>query len=260
MKYENIIFQKKDGVASITLNRPEKLNAQNGTSLAELKYALEDAENDESIGVIAIRGAGRGFCAGMDMTMSFGADAASQVEKIGGMDSYTRFWHVCNTIEAMSKPVISVVHGYAVTGGFLLAYTSDLVVAADNAIFMDTHSRYGIIPAAGETQRLPRRIGLIKAKELFFTCDRIDANEALRIGLVNKVVPADELETTVKELTDKILKNSRKSIGVFKRLINDGGRSDFEKGLKQEWEISKGGMANIEGSDDRNERLKAFNK
>lgn len=258
MEYENIILQKKEGVANITLNRPKKLNAQNGASLAELNSALEDAEKDQSIGVIVIRGAGRAFCAGMDMDVSFGSNAASQVEKIGGIDRYIRFWHVCNTIEAMNKPVISVVHGYAVTGGFLLAYTSDLVIAADNAVFMDTHSRYGIIPAAGETQRLPRRIGLIKAKELFFTCDRLDANEALRIGLVNKVVPIDELEAAVKELTDKILKNSRRSIGVFKRLINDGARTDFESGMKQEWDVSKGGLANIENNDDRNERLKAF--
>jgi len=162
-------------VAIVTLNRPEKLNAQNGESLSELKTALEDAEKDNSVGVVVIRGAGKAFCAGMDLEVSLGAGAAAQVEKIGGLTKYTRFWHVCEVIENMSKPVISAVHGYAITGGFLLAYTSDLVVASENAIFGDSHARWGIIPAAGETQRLPRRVGLAKAKEIFFTCDMIGA-------------------------------------------------------------------------------------
>ena len=258
MEYRSLIVENKAGVANITLNRPEKLNAQNGSTLAELKAALEHAEKDDTIGVIVIRGAGKAFCAGMDMKMSFGQQAKSQVQNLGGMDQYTRFWHVCNTIESMSKPVIAAVHGYAVTGGFLLAYTADLVVAAEDAVFMDTHARYGIIPAAGETQRLPRRVGLLKAKELFFTCDRIDAKEAERIGLVNRVVPPEQLDEAVKEVTDKILKNSRRSIGVFKTLINSGARSDFETGMKKEWEISKGGLANIEPDQDRDSRLRAF--
>ena len=258
MECKSLIVKNKAGVANITLNRPEKLNAQSGSTLAELKAALEHAEKDDTIGVIVIRGAGKAFCAGMDMKMSFGQQAKSQVQNLGGMDQYTRFWHVCNTIESMSKPVIAAVHGYAVTGGFLLAYTADLVVAAEDAVFMDTHARYGIIPAAGETQRLPRRVGLLKAKELFFTCDRIDAKEAERIGLVNRVVPPEQLDEAVKEVTDKILKNSRRSIGVFKTLINSGARSDFETGMKKEWEISKGGLANIEPDKDRDSRLRAF--
>lgn len=258
MGYKTIIVEKKEGVANITLNRPEKLNAQNGESLAELKAALDDAERDDSIGVVVIRGAGRAFCAGMDLKVSLGADAAAQVEKLGGMSRYTRFWHVCNTIESMSKPVISAVHGYAVTGGFLLAYTSDLIVAAENAVFGDTHARWGIIPAAGETQRLPRRVGLVKAKEMFFTCDMIGAKEAEGIGLVNRVVPLEKLDEAVKELTDKILKNSRRSIGVFKSLINRGARADFEAGMKLEWEVSKGGMANLEPDEDRDARVRAF--
>jgi enoyl-CoA hydratase len=180
------------------------------------------------------------------------------VEAIGGLTKYTRFWHVCEVIENMSKPVISAVHGYAITGGFLLAYTSDLVVASENAIFGDSHARWGIIPAAGETQRLPRRVGLAKAKEIFFTCDMIGAKEAERIGLVSRVVPPEQLDEAVKELTDKILKNSRRSISVLKSLINKGARADFETGMKMEWEVSKGGMANIEPDEDRDSRLKAF--
>ena len=258
MDYTSIIVDKREGVASITLNRPDRLNSQDGSSLAELNAALSDAEQDDEIGVVVIRGAGRAFCAGMDIKASLGDDAVAQVERLGGMSKYTRFWHVCNTIEEMKKPVICAVHGYAITGGFLLAYASDLIIAAEDAVFGDSHSRWGIIPAAGETQRLPRRIGLIKAKELFFTGDMISAAEAERIGLVNRVVPNDKLDEAVKELTDKILKNSRRSIGVFKLMINKGARADFETGMKMEWEISKGGLANIEPNEDRDARIRAF--
>jgi len=258
VEHRYIIVEKKEGVANVTLNRPEKLNTQNGGSLSELMGALEDAERDNSIGVVVIRGAGRAFCAGMDLDVSLGADAASQVDKIGGLTKYTRFWHVCEVIENMSKPVIAAVHGYALTGGFLLAYTSDLVVASEDAIFGDSHARWGIIPAGGETQRLPRRVGLTKAKEIFFTCDMIGAREAERIGLVSRVVPGEKLDEAVREMTDKILKNSRRSISVFKNLINKGARDSFENGMKMEWEVSKGGMANIEPDEDRDKRLRAF--
>ncbi len=256
MKYSTIIVEKKEGVAKITLNRPESLNAQNEESLSELNAALEDAEKDDRIGVVVIRGAGRAFCAGMDLKASFGAEGTAQMEKRGALG--TRFYQVCNTIESMSKPVIAAVHGYAVTGGCVLAYTSDLVVAAENAQFMDTHARWGLIPGAGESQRLPRRVGLVKAKEMFFTCDPVGAKEAERIGLVNRVVPLEKLDEAVKELTDKILKNSRNSIGIIKSLINKGARADFETGMKQEWGIGKGGLANLEPNEDREARLRAF--
>lgn len=256
MKYSTIIYEKKEGVANITLNRPEALNAQNAESQSELKAALDDAERDDNIGVVVIRGAGRAFCAGMDLKTTFGAEGTAQMEKGGGLGTY--FSTVCDTIESMSKPVISAVHGYAVTGGCLLAYSSDLIVAAENAMFYDSHARWGLIPSAGETQRLPRRVGLVKAKEMFFTCDIIGAKEAERIGLVNRVVPPEKLDEAVKELTDKILKNSRRSIGIIKSLINRGARADFETGMKQEWEASKGGMANLEPNQDREARLQAF--
>jgi enoyl-CoA hydratase len=254
--YSFLIVEKDNGVAMITLNRPEVLNAQNTESLGELNRALQDAEIDESIGVVVIKGSGRAFCSGMDLKNSFGDRGAAQMEKSSTLG--TRFGTVCTTIENMSKPVIAAVHGYAVTGGCLISYTADLLVAAENAQFIDTHARWGLIPGAGESQRLPRRVGLHKAKEMFFTCDPIDAKEAKRIGLANYVVPLEKLDKAVKELSNKILKNSRNSISVIKALLNKGARADFETGMKLEWEFSKGGMINLEPNEDRDARLRAF--
>jgi enoyl-CoA hydratase/carnithine racemase len=256
MNLSAVIVEKTRGVATITLNRPEALNAQTPESLAALNAAFEDAERDDDIGVVVIKGAGRDFCAGMDLKTSFGAEGTANMEKRGAYG--ISFGTVCDTIEKMSKPVIAAVHGFAVTGGFLLAYTADLLIAADNAQFMDTHARWGLIPGAGESQRLPRRIGLARAKELFFTCETLRAEEAERMGLVNRTVPQEKLDQTVRELADKILANSRKSIGLLKSLINNGARADFQTGIQQEQKVVKGGMANLEPDPDRDARLRTF--
>jgi enoyl-CoA hydratase/carnithine racemase len=256
MSFASLIFEKSKGVATITLNRPETLNAQTRASLAELNAAFEDAGEDESIGVVILRGAGRAFCAGMDLRTSFGQQGMTQLEKEGGEG--VRFGVVCDTMENISKPIIAAVQGFAVTGGFLLAYTADLLIAAENAQFIDTHARWGLVPGAGESQRLPRRVGLAKAKELFFTCEQIGAVEAHQLGLVNRVVPPEKLDEEARRLADKILANSRASIGVLKALVNKGARASFEAGMKQELEAAKGGMANMEPNSDRDARLRAF--
>ncbi len=258
MDFSTIILEKSSGVATITLNRPEVLNAQTPESLAELHAALEDVERDDGIGAVILRGAGRAFCAGMDLKTSFGPEGLERTKQRGGHG--IRFNAVCRTMEKMSKPMIAAVQGYAVTGGFLLAYTADLLIAAENAQFMDTHARYGLIPGAGESQRMPRRIGLAKAKEMLFTCEPINAEQAERIGLANRVVPLEKLDQAARELAGKILRNSRHSIGVIKSLVNDGARADFETGMKIEREAIKGGMANIEPNPDRDARLRAFSE
>jgi enoyl-CoA hydratase/carnithine racemase len=161
-------------------------------------------------------------------------------------------------MEVMDKPVIAAVQGYAITGGFLLAYSSDMIIAAEDAVFADTHAMWGLIPNGGESQRLPRLVGKMKAKEIMFTSDQISAGEAERIGLVSKVVPRDKLDEAAEDMASRLLNNSRNSIAAIKSLINRGMEVDFATGLKLEGVVSKWGAVNREPNPDREARLRAF--
>ena len=249
MNYETLILEKKAGVAKITLNRPQALNALNRQLISELLAALEEVQQDETVRVVVLKGAGRAFCSGVDL---------KEYPVGGGRTQDAGFSGLWEKIEELTKPVIAAVHGYAVTGGFLLTYCSDMVIAAEGTRFGDTHARWGLIPTGGESQRLPRKVGILKAKELMFTSEMIDAREAERLGLINKVVPADKLEEAVDELAEKLLKNSSKSISFIKTLINRGLEVDFATGLKMEALANHWGAINAEPNPDRDERLKAF--
>ncbi len=247
MDYEDLILEKKQGIAWITLNRPEVLNAVDNQLLRELISTLEDVEEDDSVGVVILKGAGRAFCAGADLKSMFGSEGEGE-----------RFSRIAEMIEVMDKPVIAAVHGFAITGGFLLAYSSDMIIAAEDAVFADTHALWGLIPNGGESQRLPRLVGKMKAKELMFTSDQLSAGEAERIGLVNKVVPRNKLDEAAEELARKLLNNSRNSITAIKLLINRGMEVDFATGLHLEGVVSNWGAVNREPNPDREARLKAF--
>ncbi len=221
MTYSKIILEKKNAIAKITLNRPEVLNAMDNELLAELATAFDEVEKDDSVKVIILTGAGRTFSAGMDIKNILAGTAKS-----GGT--------IFEALGDLSKPVIVAVHGYCFTGAFELIMCADIIIASEDAVFSDTHARFGIIPGGGQTQRLPRQIGLQKAKELLFTSDRISASEAERIGIVNKVVPPEKLEDAALEMAEKILKNDPKTLRVIKSLINKGIMVDLETGLKME--------------------------
>jgi enoyl-CoA hydratase/carnithine racemase len=249
MSYETLIVEKKGGIAKITLNRPQVMNALNEKLCYELMEALEEAQKDETVRVVVLRGAGRAFCAGADL---------KEYPLGGGRAKDLGFCGLWETIENLEKPVIAAVHGYAITGGFMLAYCSDIVIATEDAQFADTHARWGLIPTGGETQRLPRKVGIFKAKELMLTSDFISAQEAERLGIVSKVVPADKLDEAVEELAQKLLRNSSRSMAFIKTLINRGMEVDFATGLKLEALANRWGKANAEPDPDREERLKAF--
>jgi len=226
MKYENIILEKKDRIAEITLNRPETRNALNGNLLLDLKEALEQIQK-EDVGVVIITGAGESFCAGMDIK----AIGGEEEEKV---DAISMMMEVLPLLENMEQPVIAAVNGYCLTGGMELSGCCDLIIASENAMFGDTHARLSAIPGGGNTQRLPRLVGIRKAKEMLFTCDLFPAEEAERFGLVNKVVAPDKLREAARELATKILSNDQKSVGRVKRLVNQGERLDFESALELE--------------------------
>ena len=227
MNYETIIVEKKEGVAKITLNRPQALNAMSEKLLAELEDALRDAGADDDVQVVILTGAGRAFSAGMDLK-----ELTTRAER--KVDSVQLLQGVPKAIENLEKPLIAAVNGHCYTGAFELALMCDMIIASENAIFCDTHARFGLVHGWGGSQRLPRLIGPMKARELIFTSEPVKADEAGRIGLVNKVVPAGELDKEVSELAAKIIKNNQTSIRVIKSLIKQGMKVDLKSGLEIE--------------------------
>jgi len=231
MSYEALLYEKEDGIARITINRPEAMNALNPTVLLELKAALQKAEKDDDIGVIVLTGTGRAFSAGVDLK--------SIKDGKFDRDELMHIAHdVIDTMETLSKVIIAMVNGYCLTGGLELVLACDLIIASEEARFGDTHARWGLRPRWGGTQRLPQLIGVMKAKELSFTAEMITGQEAERIGLANKAIPAEELETAVKEMADKIMSNSLGSVAAYKQLYNRGRRGTLEEGLKMEVETT----------------------
>ncbi len=231
MKYENILYEKKNATARITLNRPQVLNALNHAILVELEEAMLAASNDDEVRVIILTGAGeKAFSAGVDIK-SMG-DPSKGDSANTGKDSSKVSNEIINLMDTMGKPVIAAVNGYALTGGLELILAADIIIATENSSFGDTHARWGLTPTWQGSQRFPRRISPNKAKELYFTCDMISATEAERLGLINKVVPKDKLEETLDELVAKIVANSVNSIKIIKHLVNKGLKMTLEDGIQ----------------------------
>lgn len=248
---KNIFVEKERGIAKIVLNRPDVLNALNSSLLSELVAAIEETEQDMETKVVIITGAGRAFSAGMDLK------EVSSAEQ--GLPRRIKLaWEIFQKIEGMSKPVIAMVNGYCYTGALELVMHCDIIIASEDAVFADTHARYGLVHGGGGTQLLPRLIGAMKAKELLFTSEPISAFEAERIGLVNKVVPASKLEESTKELAEKIMQNSTTSIKAIKSLVNRGTKLSLEQGLELEASEYKHSQSEGVTSSEKKERLKAF--
>jgi enoyl-CoA hydratase/carnithine racemase len=229
--YEFLIVQTESGIAKITLNRPQVMNAFSPPMLGELKAAVEAAGQDENVGVVVITGAGRAFSSGGDLASMGGLKLLNG--RVGPVFDAAANAAI-EAIQTIPKVVIAAVNGYCLTGALEIALACDLLIVSENAKFSDTHVRWGIRPSWGMSQRLPRRVGWLKAKELSFTADMISAGEAERIGLVNKVVPAEKLDESVKEMAGKILANSLEAVAAYKYLYNQGMKQTLEKGLELE--------------------------
>jgi len=231
MAYENLIYEKKGNFARITINRPSVMNAISPALLIELDKAMQEVAKDNDVRVVVLTGAGRAFSAGVDL-ISLG-DRKLERGKVGPiLDEPAR--KLINTMQTMPKVVIAMVNGYCFTGALELVLSCDLIIVSEEAKLGDTHTRFGIRPSWGMSQRLPRIVGILKAKELSFTADMITGKEAERIGLVNRAVPADKLEETVQELITKIAANSAEAVAAFKYLYNRGMSDTLEKGLQLE--------------------------
>jgi naphthoate synthase len=225
MNLKDIIYQKKDRVAKILLNRPEVYNAFRTQTLRELAYAFEDAELDESVGVVVLTGAGK-------KAFSTGGDS-KEVSGEAGYKKEMDYWHsrVHQAIRTVPKPVIAAVNGYAIGGGHILHILCDLTIAAEHARFGQAGPRVGSFDAGYGAAYLARIVGEKKAREIWFLCRQYSAQEALDMGLVNKVVPGEMLEEEVNRWSQEILGLSPTALKFLKAALNADSDNIF--GLEQ---------------------------
>ena len=228
MSYETIVFEKDKNVATITLNRPKAYNALNLKMFEELKWVFTKIEADEDVRVIIITGSGKFFAAGADIS------EISKIESPADAHHFLRQADIFQIIEDFDRPVIAAISGLALGGGCELCLACDLRIAADNAVFGQPEIKIGVIPGGGGTQRLPRLIGMTKAKELLFTGETIDAAEACRLGLVNKVVPKDKLMEEAKAIAKKLASKPKAAFALIKRCIDNGLNMNLASGLTME--------------------------
>ncbi len=231
MEFNSLLFRKEGNVGILSINRPEALNALNSNLLEELDRAIDMINSDNEIYVLIITGEGRAFVAGADIKeMKDMNSIEARIFAETGMNVFRK-------IELMEKPVIAAVNGFALGGGCELSMSCDIRIASEYAKFGQPEVGLGITPGFAGTQRLARLVGLGKAKELIFTGATIDANEALRIGLVNKVVAADKLMEEAMEMANAIVKKSQLAVRYAKTAINRGIETDIETGMTIEKDL-----------------------
>lgn len=249
--FQNILLDKQDGIATITINRPEVRNALDTKTREELLSAVEDVAQDNDIKVVIFTGAGeKAFIAGADITVFKELNPPGILDfsyKLGNMGLFQK-------IRQLDKPTIAAVNGYALGGGCELMMCCDIRIASENASFGQPEINIGIMPGAGGTQMLPRLVGIGRAKELCFTGDMIDAKEADRIGLVNRVVPLEKLQETVQELARKITKKSPLILKYIKRSLNASLQTSLDEGLVFETQS----LSTCFGTEDKVEGISAF--
>lgn len=246
---KNLLMEIENEIALVKINRPEALNALNTETLKELNEVFSDIGNRKDVKIVILTGQGeKSFVAGADISEM--AKATPKEGRDFGLLSFETF----KKIEEVPQVTIAAVNGYALGGGCELSMAFDFRIASDNAKFAQPEVGLGIIPGFGGTQRLPRLIGKGRAKELIFTTDKIDANEAYRIGLVNKVVPQDELIDYCKSVAEKIMTKGSYAISIAKQAINMGMDMDLANALQLEANL----LGLVFSTEDKKEGLNAF--
>ena len=247
-RYETILVERRGSVAIITINRPEKRNALNIRTRAEGAAVLDELRADESVRVVVFTGAGdKAFIAGADIAEFADRTAITQREVMLERGLF-------NAIDTFPKPVIAMVNGYCLGGGCELALACDIRIASDKASFGQPEINLGIIPGGGGTQRLTRLVGEGKAMELILTGAIIDAQTAFNLGLVNHVVPAEQLEAKTMEIANRIAEKSPIALRLAKEAIKLASRSNLDEGLRREVDL----FALCFSSADKDEGVKAF--
>jgi enoyl-CoA hydratase/carnithine racemase len=249
MEFRHIIYEKKEGIATIILNRPEALNAFSKEVIEEILQAIEDVRTDEKVRVVVLTGAGeKAFSAGADIKAMAGMTAL-KARELSSMGE-----RLCVTLENLEKPVIAAINGYALGGGMEVAMACDLRIASENARMGQTEINIGLIPGWGGTQRLTRLVGMTKAKELVFTGKMIDAKTAEQIGLLNMTAPADKFREIVNQLAVDLASKAPVALKVAKALITKGANMSLDAAL----ELEREGFGVIGSTDDLKEGTLAF--
>jgi enoyl-CoA hydratase len=225
MSESTVLYESQEGIATITLNRPHAKNALSRALTKALTAAIETASEDDEVRVLILTGAGNAFCAGVDLK-EFG-----QLTDDSAESESPNCWRA---MDACPKPIIGAVNGPAITGGFEIALACDLLIASTNARFADTHGRVGVLPGAGLSQRLPRAIGLYRAKYLSLTGNFLSAEQAAEWGLVSHVVPDAELMTTARQIAEDMLGVVPHMLPAVKAMIDDGFDTTFGEGMQIE--------------------------
>jgi enoyl-CoA hydratase len=249
MDFKLIIYEKSEGIATITLNRPEALNAFSKEVVEEILQVLEDIRRDENVRVVVLTGAGeKAFSAGADIKAMIGINPlkARELSLMGEK--------LCASFENLEKPVIAALNGYALGGGMEVAMSCDIRIAAENVRMGQTEINIGLIPGWGGTQRLTRLVGRGKAKELVFTGRMIDARTAEQLGIVNMVVAADKFRETVRQFALELAAKAPVALKVAKALIEKGADISLDSALALERE----GFGVVASTEDLQEGIKAF--
>lgn len=236
-----LLIDKADGVATVTLNRPEAMNAMSKALRAALDEAFVALDRDDAIRAVVLTGAGRkAFTAGLDLK-----ELGSDPDGLGAANATTPAANPVRAIQQCRKPVIGAINGVAITGGFELALACDVLIASTHARFADTHARVGITPGWGLSQKLSRLVGIYRAKELSLTGNFLDAETALAWGLVNRVVPPDELMPAALALAGEMASIPLDMLVFYKAMIDDGFALPLGQALALEHERSSGWNAGV---------------
>ncbi len=232
--YQCLLVEQEGGVLTVTMNRPEKLNAFNDTMLEELTEVVETAAQDETVRCLVITGAGRAFGSGQDLT-SFAARTEAHTMKVS--EHLTSYHRLVFAIRNAPKPVIAAIQGVAAGISCNIALACDMRIAADNARFIEAFARIGLVPDGGGGFFLPRLVGMGKAMEMSMLADEVSGPEAERIGLVNKCVPLVEFESTTKTFAQRLAKGPTRTYAFIKELIYKSVERDLPTTLRLEGEL-----------------------
>lgn len=225
-----LLIDKSEGLATLTLNRPESMNALSRGLRVEFVQAFNDLSNDASVGVVILTGSGRAFSAGLDLKELSITGMDVQDSVVGGPTDIVR------AMETFDRPIIGAINGFAITGGFEVALACDILIASPAARFADTHARVGVMPGWGLSQKLSRAIGVYRAKELSLSGNYLSAEQAAAWGLVNRVVAPEDLLPTCRALAKDILSCDQTMVRNLKRVIDQGYAAALGEGMKIEHE------------------------
>ncbi|QIG54089.1 enoyl-CoA hydratase [Altererythrobacter sp. BO-6] len=245
MSEEPVLLEVADGIATVTLNRPQAMNALSKALRARLAQVMRQVNEDDAVRAVILTGAGeRAFTAGLDLK-----ELGSQQGALGAANAKGAEENPVKAIEQCRKPVLGAINGVAITGGFEVALACDVLIASTNARFADTHARVGIYPGWGLSQKLSRMIGISRAKELSFTGNFLDARTAQAWGLVNHVVEPEELLPLARRIAADMATIDPAFLANYKRLIDDGYAATFADGLALEAKLSSAANAQVRPED-----------